>query len=26
LKQADTFNDLRLGLVAFFAGPDILWS
>ncbi len=26
LKQADTFNDLRLGLVAFFASPDILWS
>ena len=25
-KQADMFNDLRLGLVAFFASPDILWS
>ena len=26
MKQADMFNDLRLGLVAFFASPDILWS
>jgi uncharacterized protein (DUF1800 family) len=25
-KQADTFNDARLGLIAFFASPEILWS